>query len=456
MTKPGGFEMVWKVKFNNAARQMNSITPPALIDFYIGYRGFRTLGFFGGSSDTVIGVDTDLARIEWEKKAGTPAGPSTVQCPGGMTSNVARITAISYPASGFGRGRGNPAASGVGEPGEGAVTLKPRPAPAPPPPPPPAAAKTGRRQTAPVNVFAARVQYVYSVSGDGKLHLMYISNGEEPNAAIPFLPANAHARGLMVFDGMAYVATVNGCGGVDNGIWAIDLESKKVLQWKSASGNIAGTQGFAVAPDGTIYVAAGNELVALDSETLAQKSSYKTGGAAFTSSPLVFEWKGKNVVAASAADGKVHLVDAAGMTAVASGDAGVGGYAVGALTSWQDTGGTRWILAPSASKVTAWKVTDSGLEKGWTSRDMVQPITPSVVNGVVFAVSAGKRGAAAVLYALDAATGKDVWNSGKSMGSFVTTGGLSAGGGRVYVSTHDGTQYAFGVPMETLTPLSSK
>jgi hypothetical protein len=148
MTKPGGFEMLWKVKFNNTARQMNSITPPALIDFYIGYRGFRTLGFFGGSSDTVIAVDTDLARIEWEKKAGsgTPSAPATVQCPGGMTSSVARITAISYPPSGFGRGRGNPAASGVGEPGEGAVTLKARPPQPAPPPPPPAAAKTGRRQ----------------------------------------------------------------------------------------------------------------------------------------------------------------------------------------------------------------------------------------------------------------------------------------------------------------------
>jgi hypothetical protein len=216
------------------------------------------------------------------------------------------------------------------------------------------------------------VQYVYSVSGDGKLHLMYISNGEEPNAAIPFLPANAHARGLMVFDNIAYVATVNGCGGVDNGIWALDLETKKVSQWKSASGNVAGTQGFAVGPDGMIFVAAGNELVALDSEALTQKGTYKTGGAAFTSSPLVFEFKGKNVIAASTADGKVHLVDAAGMTSVGSGDAGMGDYAVGALTSWQDAGGARWILAPSTSKVTALKVTDSGLDKGWISRDMVQ------------------------------------------------------------------------------------
>jgi hypothetical protein len=30
----------------------------------------------------------------------------------------------------------------------------------------------------------------------------------------------------------------------------------------------------------------------------------------------------------------------------------------------------------------------------------------------------------------------------------VRTGGLAAGGGRVYVGGHDGTQYAFGFPME--------
>ena len=445
-------ELLWKVKLNNAPRQTSALTPPALLDFYIGYRGFRTLGFFGGSSDVVVGIDTDLARIEWEKKIGTPGAAGTVQCPGGTTSAVARITPLNFPASGFGRGRGNPGKSGVGEPGEGAVTLKDvRPPQAAPPPPPPAAAtKTGRRQpqASAASPYTPRAQYAYAVSGDGKLHLLYVSNGEEPNPAIDFVPANSNAVGLMVFEGMAYVATVNNCGGTPDGIWAVDLESKKVLQWK-ANGKIAGTQGFAVAPDGTLFVAAGNELVALDSETLQSKGSYKAG-AAFTSSPLVLEWKGKSAVAATTADGRLHVVDS-GMAPLGSGDAGVGSYAVGALASYQETGSTRWILAPSATKIVALKMTDKGgavaVEPGWTSRDMVSPITPAVVNGVIFAVSAGKRGTPAVLYGLDAA-GKEVWSSGKSIASFVTTGGLAAGGGRIYVSTHDGTQYAFGAPME--------
>ena len=458
LSKPG-FELLWKVKLNKLSGQMNAPTPPALLDFYITYRGFRSLGFFGGSADTVTGIDTDLSRVEWETKLGSspPAAASTAQCPGGMTTGVARITPLTMaPAAAFSRGRSNPPKSGVGEPGEGAVTLKDvRPPQKNSDPPPAAASNRGGRRGAAAGLgpYSRGPSYVYALSSDGKLHLMYVSTGEEPNPAIPFLPANAHARGLIVFDGMAIVATVNGCGGVDNGIWALDLETKKVSQWKSASGNVAGIGGFAADPDGTIFVAAGDELVALDSETLTSKASYKSGGAAFTSSPLLFDFKGKNAIAATANDGKIHIVETTSMALLGSGGGGSGSHAVGALTSWQEVAGTRWILGPSANKVAAWKVeADSRgkavLTPGWTSRDLINPIAPAVVNGVVFAVSAGKRGVSAVLYALDGTTGKELWNSGKSITSFASTGGLSSGGGQVYVSTHDGTQYAFGFPME--------
>ena len=32
----------------------------------IGYRGFRALEFVAGSSDNVVGVDSDLGRFEWK------------------------------------------------------------------------------------------------------------------------------------------------------------------------------------------------------------------------------------------------------------------------------------------------------------------------------------------------------------------------------------------------------
>ena len=71
------------------------------------------------------------------------------------------------------------------------------------------------------------------------------------------------------------------------------------------------------------------------------------------------------------------------------------------------------------------------LEAGWVSRDLVSPVTPLVINGVVFAVSSGEvrtrdakmtaaqraqKSVPAVLYALDAAT---VRNSGAAAGHHV-------------------------------------
>ena len=73
----------------SSAEKARPVTSPALMDFYIGYRGFRTLGFFGTAGDRIVAIDTDLSRDEWNKgfaKSAPPAG--TANCPGGMTSAV--------------------------------------------------------------------------------------------------------------------------------------------------------------------------------------------------------------------------------------------------------------------------------------------------------------------------------------------------------------------------------
>jgi len=53
-----------------------------------------------------------------------------------------------------------------------------------------------------------------------------------------------------------------------------------------------------------------------------------------------------------------------------------------------------------------------------------------------------------VLYALDATTGKDLWNSGDGISSPVRGVSPSGGDGQVYVVTPDGTIYTFGIPVE--------
>ena len=77
LAKPG-FSLVWKVKLDNAPRQSNALTETVVMTGYIGYRGFRSLGFVGGSSDKIFALDTDLGRVEWQKPAGgaAPSGSS--------------------------------------------------------------------------------------------------------------------------------------------------------------------------------------------------------------------------------------------------------------------------------------------------------------------------------------------------------------------------------------------
>ncbi len=467
MQKPG-FGLLWKMKMNGMARQMNSILPPSLLEFYISYRGFRSLAFVGNASGTVTGIDIDLARVEWEKSFAQPAGASTVACPGGITSGVVRVVnSINYPSplSGSGIGRGTPAKSGAGLPDEGAVTLKVPPTPRPGPPA--AKPRPGVRASEPVNMFAPRIQYAYFLTGDGKFHFLYVSNGDEPNPPIDFLPPGAHAQGLVVFEKVAYVTTVNGCGGVDDGLWALDLESRKVSHWKTSG--VAGVHGPTFGPDGTVYVAGKDELAALDLKTLAVKRTFKAGGLQFTSSPTMFEFKGKDMLAVTTNDGALHVIDTADLSKPAASTAAFAmkDFATGAVASWQDMSGGRWILVPTGKSIAAWKLVqkDGGvaLETGWTSREMVTPVTPLIVNGVVFALGTGEfrtsdasvtaaqraaKSAKAVLYSLDAATGKELWNSGTTINGFVTTGRLAAGGGRVYVGANDGTQYAFGIGIE--------
>ncbi|MEO8373521.1 MAG: PQQ-binding-like beta-propeller repeat protein, partial [Candidatus Solibacter sp.] len=51
----------------------------------------------------------------------------------------------------------------------------------------------------------------------------------------------------------------------------------------------------------------------------------------------------------------------------------------------------------------------------------------------------------AVLYALDAQTGKELWSSGDQIASWNHWSGLSVANGKVYINTFDNTLYCFGI-----------
>ena len=77
LEKPG-FQFLWKLKLDNQAVQLNSLTPAVLIDRYIGYRGFRSLALLAGSSNAIYAIDTDLSRLEWQHRLPLPP-PSAEQ-----------------------------------------------------------------------------------------------------------------------------------------------------------------------------------------------------------------------------------------------------------------------------------------------------------------------------------------------------------------------------------------
>ena len=493
VTKPESFNFLWKLKLKNQPNQLNNLMPPATLERLIGYKGFRMLGFVAGSGDNLIAIDTDLGRLEWERKlpAAAASGSSTLTCPGGMTTGVIRPTISMIAAGGgggFGPGRNQPAKSTVGEPGAGAANLSalpPQPQGPPPGPPPgmqqqqrPAGVGPARPGAPPIGAGFGGVSVIYALASDGLLHGMHLSNGAAYREPIKFLPPGSNASGLIIVDGAAYAATTNACNGSSNGLYAYDFEAQKVTNWK---GDIVGGAGAAFGGDGTAYVATTNSITALVAKTLEVKGSYTAAGQEFSSTPVVFQFNGKTLIAAATKDGSLHLLDAANLsTAVATTAAAGKDSAPGSLASYQDASGTRWILAAhngalpagftgtavTKGAILAWKLVESGgklsLAPGWASRNLVAPLTPTVINGVVFATSSGEfktndskvtaamraaRSGRAVLYALDGATGKELWSSGTMINSFTRSGALSGGVGQLYLTTYDGTIYVFGYPM---------
>jgi outer membrane protein assembly factor BamB len=86
------------------------------------------------------------------------------------------------------------------------------------------------------------------------------------------------------------------------------------------------------------------------------------------------------------------------------------------------------------------------------------PETPVIANGVVFALSAGEPklkgkekgqpGGHAILYGLDAETGKEIYSTGDQVTAPANLSGVTMANGRVFFSTTDGTLYAFGYHLE--------
>lgn len=168
----------------------------------------------------------------------------------------------------------------------------------------------------------------------------------------------------------------------------------------------------------------------------------------------------------------------------------------GELSSWRDENGDTWLYVPiwgAVSKeaprfpitqganphgsIMAFKIAISPsthqptLDPTWISGDFDVPEPVAIANGVVFALSTGENTVQvtgpsviiypgrtlltdqqriqnthnAVLYALDAKTGRVLYQSGNAMTGWVHFSGLAVADGRVYAVDHDSTLYCFGL-----------
>ena len=463
-------KILWKVKLDNVPREMHSLLPVLIADQVRTNNGPREIVLAAGVSDNLYALDAATGTILWKKHFDYPpparSGRATDPlCPGGLTA-----TPVIGPAQ-------------------------------------PSGART-----------------VYALAGNGALHTIDLATGDETAQPIPFGYPNGKAYALNLWNNVIFTTTSQGCAGNPNQMWAINLNDpqKKVMTFNPGSGGLWGRTGAAIDSSGIAWAPTGdgtydlptrrygNGLIGarVEGTELKLKDWYIPSNWAWLFkkdldmqvTPAIFNYKGRELMVTASKECRIYLLDPKS----AGGDdhqtplyrtplicneevnfAGTGIW--GSMTTWEDSKGTRWILAPfwgpshsdfkapvsygsvKNGAVVAFKLEEKSgklqLTPAWMSRNMSHAEPPVVANGVVFAYGSGEntvqaypdrglldssplRIAAsthATFYALDAETGKELYSSEDQIASFAHFGGLSIANGRVYLGTYDSVLYCFGL-----------
>ena len=465
-------KLMWKLQLDNQPRQMHNLFPPLLVSDVTTSQGAKDVAVVAGVSDNVYGVDIATGKLLWSRKFDSTfveptggRGPG-VLCPGGLTA-----TPVVAPTDTAGR------------------------------------------------------FIVYAISWDGRLRTLDAATGTDVIPAEPFLPPNGKPYGLNLFKNVIYTTTAQGCGGNPNAFYGYDLETKKVGQYLPGSGGLWPRTGPSIGKDGTVYAGSGDgdyypERQVYGQSIIGVKQNAQTKALElkdwFTPTNAfwlrkrdldmnvtgpVFDFKGKEYTVQSSKECRLWLLDTSELGGedhrtpvyrtplICNEDVNFAATGTwGALATWEEANGTRWILVPfwgpKHSQFTApieygdvvrgglaaFKMEEKAgkvvLTPAWLSRDMDQAEPPVIANGVVFAYGSGEntaqadvdsglgfntaanrvaRSSHATIYALDAHTGKELWSSGDQITSFNHFSGLSVANGRVYIGTYDGMLYCFGV-----------
>ena len=505
-------QLLYKHQTDNQARGLNSLSSPIINGNLITYLGFKEMLVFAGTSGKVFSVDADLNKLLWEKElAASDAAASTAPCTAGMTSPVVMAGSSSSSVH-FGSATGRAPIARV-----------------PPPPRPltPPAARNRPMLMIPefvpgVTPLTATVlnhlEVFYAVSSDGKLHLLNSYTGEELVTPMVFVPPNAKVTSLNIRDNTLYATTADECGGNPNALYALDILSpdKHVGVFTTGGSGFSGIGGTVLGDDGTVYVQVAygsgdfagayndtvlaltpKELKVRDFFTPKGKPPKKKNSTASGITPMLFRWRGKDMLLAGSSNGCVYLLDSTMLGGrdhhtpfsqtepLANRKNKLDGYGFrGAFSSWLDVDSEiRWAYAPlwgpldksavfptnngavTNGGILAFKIAErSGaltMEPVWTSADILEPAPVVVANGMVLGLSSGapqpinrkKRKNVppsapnhATLYALDSATGKQLYSSGNTIPTYSHASDLAVANGRIYFGGHDNAIYCFGLP----------
>lgn len=469
-TIAGGFKFLWKIQLGSQSSNPQSFREPLLLPGVITGRGFKDMVLWADSS-TLYDVDSELGTLVWKKDFGAQSVHAAGACAGSNIQIVMEAPRVIH--------------FGVHHP-----PRVPHPVQATPPPAP---ADATRR----IGVIPPRGYFglkgVYVLTGDGYLHEQILATGLDYAPAVKFVSEPAsNPSALNITGNTIYTVTGDGCRKLPHAAWSIDLSTPAyaVNSYLAHQITVTGGPGPAIGTDGAVYVETGsghadpsrqvypNSVVALAADSLKVEDWYAPSGKSksLKATPMVFAYNDKELIVAAGKDESLVLLDSKSLggadhhTPMTQTDSISKRTVAASFASWKDKEGASWVLASIAGPVktdvkfassngptphgsiVAFKVEEKDghtvLTPTWISRDLTNPAPPAIANGVVFALSGGNASTHAILYALDAATGKQMYSSGDAVTTYTGPAGMSIGDGKVFFTTHDNTLYSFGIPIE--------
>lgn len=466
------FKFLWKIKLGQTSNAGQSFSEPLLAGRLINAQGFKDIVYWG-STDTLYAVDSELGSLIWKKQFASLAAKPAPGC------GVSSLDILMEPPI--------------------VIHFRRRAPGTPRPPVPPAAEPTERRLGVAPGGGYFGLKGIYVLTPDGMLHEQVMTTGADFAPPVKFLPAaNGSAYGLNFADNTVYTATGHGCRDVPNGLWDINLASAEYpvanyatqsVRPLALSGPVMTLEGAAIFvtgtevhghPDADADAHAGS-VVSLEKDMKVEDwyTPERGMGSYESVSPAVITYKEKQFVVSPGEDGTIALLDATSLGGTdhhtpifqtppisKSGEKhGWDGFA-----SWQDKSGTTWVFASISAGVSvhedvaklngptphgavvAFRVEDANgkpaLNPVWVSQDMVNPAPPRVANGVVIALAGGNAATHARLYALNAATGAELYSSKDQIPTYTRLSGVSVGDGHAFFTDHDNVLYSFGIGME--------